>query len=834
MLKRILSLILISLLVLTCAGCGQSDNSVLIKSSAVTGYKAMGAKGSVSPAADESLIKTAENDYLALYYHKETFALTVFDKRTGKSYSSVPANETPSKTNARFAMLNLVYSNSQGKNGAIDSYTQSVLLGQTEVKTSGNSVTFNYSIGDMADGLEVTPSVMSNERFEALLEKADEKQKKLLKRRYSYIKDYDNWSRRKIASAAAIADLIELFRELGYTEEDLKKDNEENGVSAALEEKLSFFVPLTFTLEDDSVVASIDLEKVTCPKSNPLIKIEFLQFLGATGKESTGYFLLPDGSGAIMPFDTVENGAVHYEASVYGYDNALRKKVTAAQSKDILMPVFGASYGDGGIFAVIEDGDALADIYACNSGATDDYNKVFSIVNFLKTESVSLGNQSASDNFNYYNFQKNGYKGNYSVRYIFLEKDKNDYSSMASVYRGYLQSTGALKEIDKAESAPFVLETVGGILAKKQFLGFQYKGITALTEYADNIKMAEKLKENGIDNISLRLTAFSGDGMQRLLPTKQKLIGELGGKSGFKKLLAEAEKSGVSVYPDVSFLTFSANSGIATKNKYAMSSMDYKAASVEVINSATLLKNTQLSDNLYYLLALDKLDEVGKGTEKFLSKYGIDALSVADMANNISSDFSDKGSYDRQSAANKASEMLSTFSKDYSLMLSASNAKNVPYATIITEAPLWSSQYSFAEGVPFYSMVYHGSVDYVGQSLNLTPDSVTEFLRCAEYGASLKYTLIYRNGEAVKESDYTDLYAAKFSDNAEIAAENYKALNALYKKTANAYITGHKKLSDSVYRTEYSNGVYTLVNYGETDYVSEQEVPARDFIIKER
>lgn len=835
MLKRILSVFLICLLVFTCAGCGQSEGSVLLKSSPVTGYKAMGIKGSVEPSFDETLKKALENDYLALYYHKDTLSVTVFDKRTGKSYTTAPSEETLNKTNNHLATLNLIYSDSQGKNGAIDCYTQSVVLGQTEVKVKGNTLTFNYSVGDMKDGLEVTPSVLSNERFEYLLEKADEKQKKLLKRRYSFIKDDNTWSRRKITSAGAIADLIELFEDIGYTSEDLKKDNKENNVSAEAEEKLSFFVPLSFTLEEDSVVASVDLEKVTYPKKNPLIKIEFMQFFGATGADGSGYFLLPDGSGAIMPFCTVENGSEYYEAPVYGYDNALRKKVTAAEQKDVLMPIYGASYQDGGFLAVIEDGDALADIYACNSGATDNYNKVYSIVNVKKTESVSLGEQQASDNFNYYNFQKNGYKGNYSVRYIFLEKDKNDYSAMAAAYRNYLYNTKALSENKAQENAPFVLQTVGGILSKKQFLGFQYKGITALTEYADNIAMAEKLKELGVDNVSLRLTAFSGDGMQRLLPTKHKLIGELGGKSGFKKLLNSAKEKGIAVYPDVSFLTFSANSGIAAKNKYAMSSMDYKAASVEVINSATLLKNTQLTDNLYYLISLNKLNEVEKGVEKFLKKNDIENLSIADMASGISSDFSDKGSFDRQSAANTASSMIGTMAERYSLMLSAANAKNAACATLITEAPLWSSQYSFMEGVPFYSMVYHGSVDYTGDSLNLSSDSQNEFLRCVEYGASLKYTLVYRNGSAVKESDYTDLYAAEFESNKKTAADNYKAQNSLYKKTANAQITAHKKLNDSVYVTEYSNGVLTVVNYSDNDFVcSYGTVPAKDFIVKER
>jgi len=171
-------------------------------------------------------------------------------------------------------------------------------------------------------------------------------------------------------------------------------------------------------------------------------------------------------------------------------------------------------------------------------------------------------------------------------------------------------------------------------------------------------------------------------------------------------------------------------------------------------------------------------------------------------------------------------------SENYGLMLNSANAKNAGYASIITDAPLWSSQYDFAEGIPFYSMVYHGLVDYSGDAINLSADSKAEFLRHIEYGASLKYTLAYRNHNAIKNSDYTYLYSASFEENLKTAADNYKAVNELYSKTSNETIVKHIKLDDSVYYTEYSNGVYTVVNYSDSDYISAYgTVPAENFIV---
>lgn len=832
MFKRVLSVFIIITVLLSLAGCGKGDGHIFVKTDAISGYKPISSEGSLTAENIDGLEFVCENSFLALYYDKETYNVKVFDKRSGKSYWVNPEGEPKEKDNTKLAALNLIYADTQGKTGSVNSYTQSVKLDQAQVKVSKNSVTFDYSIGDRTVGLEVTPSIISNERFEALLDKADASQQKILKRRYGYVKDYDSWSRRKLTNPNAIAELVAIFEDIGYTEKDLQIDNSENGVANTGDEKIFFRVPLTFTLDGDSVIASIDLTKVEYPESNPLVYIEFLQFFGAATADKEGYFLLPDGSGAIMPFASVESGAQNYEASVYGWDKALRQKVLSAEKQDILMPVFGASYGDGGFLAVIEDGDALADIFAYNSGATDNYNKVFSRVNFLKTESVALGDQKGSDNFNYFNFQDKSYNGSYSVRYIFLEKEKCDYSAMASSYRNYLTSTGQLEAKKADEQSPFILETVGGILTDKSFLGIKYKGITPLTEYSDNAAMVEALSQKGVKNIKLKLTAFSGDGLQNLLLNKIKLIGNLGGKKDLKALIEESKKQGFGIYPDFEYLTFSQSDGIITKNSYAIRSMDSKAVSCEVINQATLEKNQQISDNLYYLTAISKLDGINQKVKKYLNKYGFSGLSIADMAGNVSSDYTKSASFDRQSALNYTSGIVKGLASDYELILNGANARNINLASVVTEAPLWSSQYNFAEGVPFYSMVYHGLVGYTGESINLCSDSTTEFLRSIEYGASLKYTLIYRNGEKIKNSDYTGLYSADFEENADLIAQNYKAVNELYSKIGKAQMVSHKKLAESVYCTEYSGGIKTIVNYSNAQYASEYgKVPAKDYII---
>lgn len=830
--KRILTLLLVSIFLFGLTACVEKG-SVYVNTQEVTGYCASEDKGGLTLENTQGLTKIGENEYLQLFYNTESYVLTVFDRRTGESYLSTPANESITSSNKRLAMLSLVYSDFQGKSGEIDSYTKSVVLNQVETVKEKNGIVFNYKIGDFSDGLEVTPQKLSKKRFEELLEKADSSGKRTLKRRYSYDDEAEQWIRRKnIVNPNAISEMVNIFADIGYTAEDLAKDNKENGVKAEISEKLGFYIPLKISLEDDSVVVSIDFEKITYPENNKLTKIKVLPLFGAASKDTEGYYLLPDGSGAIMPFANVESGAIGYNAPVYGQDDAMRNKVASSKKQNVLLPVFGAGYENGGFLTYIEEGEALADIIANNSGSEDEYNKIYSQANFLKTESVALGDQNASDNYTYYHFQENPYKGKYTLRYIFADKDSYDYSSLAGLCRNYLLTTGKIKDdTNKNDTAPFILESVGGVLSDQSFLGFTYEGITPLTKYDDNIIMAEKLKDAGIENINIRLTAFQGDGLQNTLPLKLDFISKLGGKRGFKKLLTDSKNLGINIYPDFEYVTFTGNSSIFTKNSYAAKTLDMKAASREVINPATMLKDIQISDNLYYLTAISSFDEINNAVKKQLDKYQITNISLGDLGGNISSDFSDKAPYDRQSAVNKANGVINDLSDKYDIMLNSPTVNAAVNADIITEAPIWSSQYAFAKGIPFYSMIYHGYTDYSCTSLNLTSDRETEFLRCIEYGALLKYTLAYRNTDVIKNSDYTNLYSSSFEQNIDDIKEKYAKVNELYKKISGSIMTAHEMINDNVYITAYENGVKTIVNYSENDYsYNGMTVPARGFI----
>lgn len=117
--------------------------------------------------------------------------------------------------------------------------------------------------------------------------------------------------------------------------------------------------------------------------------------------------------------------------------------------------------------------------------------------------------------------------------------------------------------------------------------------------------------------------------------------------------------------------------------------------------------------------------------------------------------------------------------------------------------------------IPFYQMVFKGSVGLSGGAINLAQDPRTEFLKTIATGSSLGYTLcgsaerdvILGSHSAVGSSIYTGL--------SEQITQYMEQAQPLLDKVRTASIVSYEK-SGNVSRTEFDNGVVLYVNYGLT------------------
>ena len=568
---------------------------------------------------------------------------------------------------------------------------------------------------------------------------------------------------------------------------------------------ISIRFDLCYTLSDSYFSASVDLNSIKEYGDNGLLAVTLLPALSAGSGEEEGGILVPDGSGAWIRFD---NGSEQeYHAPVYGEEISADRSMKRSNSSDIRLPVFGIQKENGGMFAIIESGDAIAEISAASRNAKQNYNYVNSSARIRHTYQKSMF--TANDKTNSTAYAKilmtKGIK-RYTVRYYPL-KSGEGYTDMAAIYRDYLTKEKGLKT--QVQKPVLNVDLVGAIDVKANFLGFTYYKSRALTNYQTAQKILKKLKKLGIDRIGVRYIGWNNNGVtnQKVLKTLSPM-GILGGKRELEQLNAFAKKEKINMVYEVESLRFYRDG-----NKYKVSSPFN-----EKLSFSRYLRSVYARDigkRSWFLLSAKYLEQTVPSIEKSAEKLGLDRLCFSSLTNSVYSDFNAKSTLTAGEMAKTVSGLLK---KSGSVTLSgeSANAYAIPYLSKIYAAPSYTSGYEiFDEEIPFYQIVLHGVIDLTGESQFVSDDREINFLKAVEVGSQLLYTGIGASTEEIVDTDYDELYGTEYKLWAQDAADRFARYQKLLEKIYDSVIVSHRALQTNVFETEYENGVRVIVNYND-------------------
>ena len=660
----------------------------------------------------------------------------------------------------------------------------------------------------------------------------------------------------------------------GYTEEQLDKDYEKVKESIddfSTEERPKFELTATYELTNTGLVATVDAGSLKYDTTKYVVNtISVLPYFNSAhasrndaGKTycDEGYTFIPDGSGALVRFEDLYNNnnmQVSFENSMYGNDYAYYQ-VTTKNAANMTMPVFGLSNhtDQNGFLAVIEDGDALSII---TSNHTTAYHSIYSTFKITPTDMYDLadsfsGGTSASKKINI--TADRSYTGKCQVNYMFLTEDslaseygitnyfRNTYVGMAECYRNYLQERGLLEKIpDSRINKDYVklfLEAFGSIKVEEKIATFPVTVDKALTTFGDIKTIYEELyfptnesgeyvAENAIGNISFILKGFNNGGLVSEYPTYIKWQKVLGGESGFNDLLSYASEKGFDVVPnfEFSYAYTKGGSGEYNHSEHGVRTLDnryttkrtYYAATQTFERTGGVAVSSASFDYLYQFFYED------------ISKYNVEWLSVRSLGSDLNSDFDKDDYYDREASKDNVVEMLKLLkgengNKQYKLILDAGNSYAMPYADVVLAVSLDSSRRSeMSESVPFFGIVYHGSVEFAGDAFNMEGDTEYALLKAIENGATLYFTIAKQNVEYLKfEPEYNKYYSVSYDSLKNTIVETYKVFNEAMKDVQNKYIVEHGFLeatktvdgsavdSSLVVMVEYEGGIGFVLNY---------------------
>lgn len=635
--------------------------------------------------------------------------------------------------------------------------------------------------------------------------------------------------KQEVSTARDLAALERIIKEYcpNYTFDEMIKDHEATGYEEESADPPLFKLALQYTLTDEGLTIRLPANGIRFDHSvYQLDYITILPFFGAGNLNDDGYLFYPDGSGAILYYeDLAKKSGVTLTGKVYGTDYAYHV-ISGKHQESIRMPVFGlvnektntvmdeegnpltdaegnalTSTSTTGFVAILEEGDAMANITASCKPALHNYASVYTTFYPRPKDTYDLsGTVTSGSNTSWTVEASRKYTGSYEM-HIYMLSDESakptleannrnyyeaSYVGMANAYRHYLlNQANVLTLFEKDDVAegklPLYIEAFGTVPDIKRILSIPVEVDVPLTTFTDVEKMYQELSDNGISNVHFKLTGFANGGMYSTYPAKLKWMSEVGGKSGFNSLLENAKRDGFGVYPEFDFMYINEEGlfdGVSLKAGAART-IDNRYSNKRVFN-ATYQEFVTYHDICVTPVMVEEY--YARFAKKF-TKYDPIGISVSTLGSDLNSDFGKKNPTNREEAKEIISGVLAQMSKDYSgkIMSSGGNAYALKYVEHLLNAALDSSRFvDTSRSVPFVGIVLHGSVNFAGSALNMAGNTDYQILKAIENGASLYFMLSYDNTNLLKQ--YEDL--------SQYYSVNYKIWAGTYDENGNLTETG--------------------------------------------
>lgn len=809
----------------------------------------------VNAYAGETETITLENEVLRFEMDPTTtqFELTV--KKSGKVWRSTPegvADDAIALTAEKDKLdstLLVTYSNISGIDAVYSSYGYSVKKGIYDIEANAYYVKVNYSIGDVEKEY-VIPTVIREADMEKLLESMNKSNAAMVQ---DYYKKYDiNKLGKKdnkeelLAAYPALANEVlyilrdttkdnmktkfeQFFEEAGYTLEQHEADKMLD-LSSKSSDKPIFNVSVVYRLDGGDLVVEVPLSEIQYRDDYPLYNLTLLPYFGAGGVGDEGFLFVPEGGGALIRFNNGKISQNNYYSNIYGWDMALNRDYVVHET-EAYFATYGIASGEDSFLCLMEEGAPYASVQADISGKNNSYNFVNAVYSIAQREQYNVSDKVNGKIFVYLPKLPDE---TLRQRYRFI--NSNSYVDMAKAYQGYLKEQyGDYLTINTDTQAPVAVEIIGAVDKVKQVFGIPMSKPLKLTSYKDALNIVKQLREEGMTNLSIKLTGWMNGGVRQQMLSKVKPISDLGSKKDLKALASYAADNGIGFYLDGitnyaidsnlfdGFVQFADSARFVTKEKAELN--DYRVV--------TYIKDTDSSD-AYYLLHADKILEMADNLKAFADKYNA-GVSFQDIGDTVSSDFYRKAPVSRQEALNNQKDKLKELADGgMPVMINKGNDYAAAYSDIVTNMDLGGSEYTILDqSVPFYQIAVHGYINYTGEVLNLTQNYEQELLKSAEYGAGLSFAAMNESAFALQKTLYTEYFGADFSLWHDKMLEIYTRYNQEMGHIFNQQMTDHIYVGEKTSCTTYEDGTKVYVNYDyeEVKTTDGVTVPARDYAV---
>ena len=570
-------------------------------------------------------------------------------------------------------------------------------------------------------------------------------------------------------------------------------------------------VSIELTLDGNDLLVRVPFDHIREEKEFGLVSVDALPYMFSATDLSEGFFLYPDGCGAIMEF----KDPAHYKEqtrqyTVYGdmikLDSLLDMFDEGAPLT--LMPVFGMNRGGHGLLAIIEEGAESSKISVNSSNNIIGLNYMFASFQYRRNFEDK---RTASRDIKTYD--KAAMEQDYTMRILFLEEDEADYSVMAVSWREYLLKNGMVnrKTIEPACAIDIFMTTPEE--------GLLYDSPKTVTTFSQAEEILQELTKSGVSNIHASIKGWSSDGYGKT-PDRFPVSSSIGGNKGLKRFVQTAHELGVEVTLTVNVCEAKSDQG----------GYSHRNDVVYTGNHAVLTDR----DEEVFILSADVSAAKLNGIISKAADYGLDGLKLERIGMFAPYNYSAARAMSGSEGMRYFESMLSAAGEIFAhVQAEGGNVWSLRSVDMVTGVPYEDYGYQITtRSVPFYQIALHGIVDYTYRPGNLSSDLDREVLRWVEMGYTPYFELTYLGTEELMYTEYQHLFSASFREWLERVSEACEMFtDGELKELSDKYIIKHEYISDTLAKITYEDGSVIYVNYGAEVEIDGLLLPARDYVL---
>ena len=570
--------------------------------------------------------------------------------------------------------------------------------------------------------------------------------------------------------------------------------------------KCGIKVPVSYLLRSDHLEVRIDTGDITEKHGRDDDEPQLAQTLavlngfGAANSTEEGYFVIPDGSGAVIRFNNRKNTADPYCQMIYGADLTAVPKTKGAVVKGVSLPIYGICKGENALLAVASEGEGNCQLCADVSGkgqSNTEYNRCYFRFILRSSDQFYLGGDQMQPLDVY---ETDMLPRSIAVRYYPLTNQDSinadgsealDYTDIAARYRQYLLEDQHIQVTAKPDDARLHADLYGGCMKQRNVLGFPVFMKTAVTKYDDMLRIVQDLQDAGADRLQISLNRWTDAGISGKVDENAKPSDTLGGSKAFRRLTDYLNAENIGWYPVFSNTAFYSGNGYwaLTDTAVRVSGAFARIVDYERAYGVPYGKKKTMS-----LLSPETFPKLLETLCKSSSAAGLYGVSIGALSDSLYGDYGRQSYTARDTAMQYVTEGLKQLRQNGSVLAEHPNAYMLPYSDVITDLPLCSGGFHIFDGdIPLYQLVLHGVIPYTTESVNGSADPQDTVLRAVAAGSDLRFDLLGAEADALKDTDF-DVYYYAYADYwTEQAAQYYRFAADVLRQVSDSYIISYAR-----------------------------------------